>query len=321
VKTIVNWGVLGCAGIARKAMIPAILGSENGRLYAVASRTRQKLDEFSAEFHPEKTVLGYEELLDDPDVDAVYIPLPNSLHCEWVVRCCEKGKPVLCEKPLAMNASEVERIMEASRRTGVPVMEAFAYLHGPLMGIVREILQSGMLGRIKYIESNFSFLLNDLDNVRLIKHLGGGAAYDLGCYPVSFFRAVTGEEPDDIVQYMSTGEKSGVDEDTLLIMRFPSGAKATAYFSFQSNWCVRNLILGEYGQIDIPSFFDRSDRKSVFVTYGQSAPKEIAVDTSVRYIRQVEQMRRVVLEGAAPAVSLDFSLGNARALDRLLPQD
>ncbi|MBO7710251.1 MAG: Gfo/Idh/MocA family oxidoreductase [Lachnospiraceae bacterium] len=320
----IRWGVLGCAGIARKAMIPAILRAGNAKLYAIASRKGAKLAEFSELFHPEVGYSSYEELLSDPDVDAVYIPVPNSEHARWVIKACEAGKPVLCEKPLAMNRSEVIMIREASEKYGVPVMEAFAYLHGPMMKKIREIVSSGTIGKIRYMEANFSFWLDDLTNVRLIGPLGGGAAYDLGCYPVSFFREVTGEEPERIVTFKEMGKDSKVDETVLSMMEFPSGAKACTYFSFQSNWCTRNLILGEKGQIDIPSIFDRGAEKEMFLTIGrppESSTEKFIIDCSDNYVLQVEQMGRVAAGLEKPAISLDWSEGNAIVLDEWLKQE
>ncbi len=301
-KNVANWGVLGCAGIAKSTVIPSILNAANANLYAIASRGPGKLEQFAELFQPEKTYIGYDALLDDPLVDIVYIPLPNSLHCEWVVKACGKKKHVLCEKPLAMNAREVGQIQQAAQKNHVAVMEAFAYLHGPLMDKVRKILASGRLGKIKYMESNFSYLLTDLNNVRLIRDIGGGATYDLGCYPISFFREVTGEEPDRVLPMTTIGEKSGVDEDVLLALSFPGGAKACSYYSFQSYRSVRN---------------DRGAEKSIFVLI-DGEREEIVVDCSVNYIKQAEQMSRVALLGEISAVSLPFSLGNAKVLDRIL---
>jgi predicted dehydrogenase len=321
-----RWGVLGCAGIAGKRMLPALLEAQNAVLYAIASRSREKLDRFRARFHPVKGYVGYDALLDDPMVDVVYIPLPNTLHCEWVVRACEKGKPVLCEKPLAMNAAEAETILAASRRTGVPVMEAFAYFHGPVMAKIRALLAEGALGRVRYIEGNFSQIMRDPDNVRLKREVGGGVTYDMGCYPVSFARAIAGEEPDEIQTLRTMGEPSGVDVDVLAALRFPSGVKASMYVSFEAHWCTRNTVLCEYGQIDVPSIFDPLDlaNKSVaLITRDLRAPdagtvREYPIDCSRNYTLQMEQMGEAALGRAAPAIPLEFSVGNARVMDRLL---
>ena len=255
-KQIVNWGVLGCAGIAKAVTIPAILNAEGARLYALASRSADKLREFEALFHPVKGYTDYDALLADPEVDAVYLPLPNALHAEWAIRAVRAGKPVLCEKPLAMTAGQVREIMAASEETGVPVMEAFAYMHGPMMAKIREILDSGRLGPVRYIESNFSYLLEDLNNVRLIRDIGGGACYDLGCYPLSFFLDIMGEAPTKISTLTTFGERSKCDEDMLAILEFPSGAKASTSCAFSYHLSTRNLIACKYGTIDMPSFFD-----------------------------------------------------------------
>lgn len=321
-----RWGVLGCAGIAEKRMLPALLRAENAELYAIASRTREKLDSFCEKFHPVRGYVGYDLLLDDPMVDVVYIPLPNTLHCEWVVRACEKGKPVLCEKPLAMNAEEAEKILAASRRTGVPVMEAFAYFHGPVMQKIREILAAGRLGKVRYIEGNFSQIMRDPENVRLKKDAGGGVTYDMGCYPVSFARAVAGEEPCEVRVMRTVGRSSGVDVDVLAALRFPSGIKASMYFSFEAHWCTRNTVLCEYGQIDIPSIFDPLDleNKSVtLITKDLRTPEEGSVqtfrmDSSANYTLQMEQMGEAALGRALPVIPLEFSVGNAHVMDRIL---
>lgn len=322
-EKMIRWGVLGCAGIARKAMIPAILKARNATLYAIASRKGQKLAEFSELFHPKIGYSSYEELLADPNVDAVYIPVPNSEHARWVIKACEAGKPVLCEKPLAMNREEVLQIREASERYKVPVMEAFAYLHGPMMDRIRKIVSSGQIGPVRYMEANFSYYLDDLSNVRLIRPLGGGAAYDLGCYPISFFREIMKEEPVKVVTFKDMGPESEVDETVMSVLEFPSGAKACTYFSFRTNWCTRNLILGEKGQIDIPSIFDRGAEKEMFLTIGrppESTTERIIIDCSDNYVLQTEQMGRVVAGLEDPAISLAWSEGNAAVLDEILQQ-
>lgn len=320
-----RWGILGCAQIAENCMIPALLKAGNAELYAVASRTQDKLTYFTEKFHPVKGYLSYDALLDDPMVDVVYIPLPNMLHREWVIKACEKGKPVLCEKPLAMTAAQAEEILAASNRTGVPVMEAFAYFHGPVMAKLREILAGGELGQVQYIDVSFTQLFRDPDNFRLQKKIGGGVLYDMGCYPVSFARAITGEEPNQLQVMRTMSEAHDVDIDVLAALQFPSGVKAGMYVSFEAHWCTRNVILCEYGQIDIPSIFDPLDLKHKFVTIitkdlrtGQGGVKEYRIDASLNYTLQMEQMSEVALGRTAPAIPLAFSVGNAQVMDRLL---
>lgn len=314
----VRWGVLGCAGIARKAMIPAILNAKGAKLYALASRTREKAEAFARMFPCERCYADYKALLTDPCVDAVYIPLPNVLHAEWVIRALEAGKPVLCEKPLAMTAAEVRDIIAVSQRTGVPVMEGFAYLHDPLTARIRELIASGVLGRLRYLEANFCYLLKDMSNIRLRREVGGGATYDLGCYPISFFRALTGAEPLEISVAGRLGAVSQVDEDVHVRMLFPGDVVAVSYFSFQSHWNTYNVVIGEHGLLQLGTLFDRGDQKELILDTDTAGRSVETIFTGSRYALQVEQMNRVIREGHRPAVSLDFSLGNAVMMDSVL---
>lgn len=313
----IRWGVLGCAGIARKAMLPAILSAGNAELYAISSRTSEKLKAYAEMFPVQRTYIGYDALLRDPEVEAVYIPLANSLHCKWVIEAIRAGKPVLCEKPLAMTAAEVAEIRRESLRCGVPVMEAFAYLHDPMTRRIVEIVSSGAIGKLCYMEANFSYFLNDKTNVRLVREVGGGAIYDLGCYPVGFFRWLAGEEPDQIRVLGELGRETKVDENVLFQMHFPGGAVASSYCSFKTDWHTYNLVLGETGSIEFPTIFDRGDRKTIRIRTAEGVAEE-SFDTGTRYALQVEQMGRVIRNSEAPFVSLEYSLGNAEAMDRIL---
>ena len=193
-----NWGILSCARIAASAVIPGILAANNAELYAIASRTQPKLDDFAARFKPQKTFLGYQELLDDPAVDAVYIPLPNGLHREWVLKAAKAGKHVLCEKPLGLNEAETREMHQACQDAGVLLMEAYAYLHSPLTSQVKKLVDDGAIGSLRYIESGFSFPLQDRGDVRFDKALGGGATYDLGCYNLSQIHDILRQDPRKI---------------------------------------------------------------------------------------------------------------------------
>ena len=181
-----RWGVLGYARIARESVIPAILRSDNSEFRALASRDEAKLADGLARFPGIRTHRGYADLLDDPEVDAVYIPLPNSLHREWTVRAAEKGKHVLCEKPLALDAGQVREMIAAAEANRVVLMEAFMYRYTDRTRQVAGVLASGALGEIKFIEASFRFRLANPASIKLQPALGGGALYDVGCYPVNF---------------------------------------------------------------------------------------------------------------------------------------
>ncbi|OYP00487.1 oxidoreductase, partial [Lachnotalea glycerini] len=178
----VNWGGIGCAGFAWSSVVPGILNADNARLYAISSRGESKLEEFRKAFQPIKSYSSYEQLLEDPEIDAVYIPLPNGLHCEWTIKAAEKKKHILCEKPMGVNAKEVKAMKEAADKNGVLLMEAFAYRHSPLIQEVKCLVEEGSIGKPKFIESHFGYYYMNPENVRMNKNLSGGATYDVGCY-------------------------------------------------------------------------------------------------------------------------------------------
>ena len=177
----VKWGVLGTAGIAKGCTIPGMVEAENCELYAIAGRSPEKVKAYQDEFGFEKAYGSYEELLADPQVEAVYIPLPNTLHCEGTRKAIDAGKHVLCEKPLAPSAEKAAELIAAANEKGVFLMEAFAYLHSPLTKAVKAELYSGSIGEILYMESAFITSDYDMPNIRMRTDTLGGCTYDLGC--------------------------------------------------------------------------------------------------------------------------------------------
>ena len=163
----IRWGILGCAAIARVRTIPGLLEADNATLYAVASRNIEKANEMAAQFGAVKAYGSYEELLADPEVQAVYIPLPNSMHCEWVEKAAAAGKHILCEKPMGMDAAQAEHMFEVCREHKVLLMEAFAYRHSPLVQKVRQLIEEGAVGNVLYLESHLTDVLTDMGNIRI----------------------------------------------------------------------------------------------------------------------------------------------------------
>jgi D-xylose 1-dehydrogenase (NADP+, D-xylono-1,5-lactone-forming) len=220
-----RWGVLGTANIGRAAVNPAIQTSRNGTLVAVASRDRERAETFAAKWNIPTAHGSYEALLDDPGIDAVYIPLPNRLHFTWTVRAAERGKHVLCEKPLAMTADECLEMKRACDAHGVQLMEAFMYrLHPRTRDVVRRVA-IGELGEVGIVRSAFTFRVTRPENIRLSAELGGGALMDVGCYCVNVSRTLLGQEPAE-VQAFATWTSSGVDGTMAGSLRFGSGAVA-----------------------------------------------------------------------------------------------
>jgi predicted dehydrogenase len=246
----VNWGVISCAGIAEHAVIPGILQSENAVLYGLSSRSSEKLLDFSEKFKPVKSFSSYDDLLDDPNIDAVYIPLPNSLHIVWAMKAAMKNKHVLCEKPLAMSAEEVVKIKNTFDEKGLLFMEAFASRHNPLLAKVKSLLDEGVIGQLKFIESHFSFNLQDRSNIRYDKALGGGATLDAGAYTIGNIRYLVGSEPIEIHSVGEIDAETQIDLNSCVLMTFEGGITAVSYCSFNTSGWSGYTLVGTKGRIE-----------------------------------------------------------------------
>lgn len=319
-KTIVNWGVIGCAGIAESSVIPGILSADNAKLYALSSRSGgKKLEDFSEKFKPVKAYTSYEEMLDDPEIDAVYIPLPNGLHYEWTIKAAEKKKHILCEKPLGVNAKEVIAMKEAADKNGVLLMEAFAYRQSPLTKKVKSLVEEGVIGKPKFIESSFSYFMERVGDVRMDDKLAGGATYDVGCYNLNIIRHIAGTEPTAIYATGEIGEKSNVDLSSCIMMEFEGGLKAVSYCAFNSAKKCEYTIVGETGVIHVPEQFNAKGYTKIIIT-NKSGVEEITVNCPHNYMLEVEQLGRCILDGEEPLITFEDSLNNAKVIDEALRQ-
>jgi xylose dehydrogenase (NAD/NADP) len=318
-KEFVNWGIISCAGIADSAVIPAINQATNANLHAISSRSQEKLEAFKAKHQPANAYSSYEEILDDADVDAVYIPLPNSLHYEWAIKAMEKKKHVLCEKPLGCTAEEVLKMKAVAEENGVLLMEAFAYRHSPLTLKIKDLVDSGVIGKPKLIESHFSFIKKDLSDVRLMKSLLGGSTYDVGCYNINLMRFLAGREPVSITAAGSIGAESDVDETCCSILQFTDGLMGVSYTSFNCTSRCNYAITGESGIIEVPVQFNSKGRVEVIVKTADKAER-IQIDCQDNYQLEVEQFGRCLLNDEKPLVSMEESYGNAVVIDEILKQ-
>jgi D-xylose 1-dehydrogenase (NADP+, D-xylono-1,5-lactone-forming) len=321
-KNKLRWGILGYARIARVELMPAILRSSNSEIAAIASRGQAKLDECAKAFPNVRTLVGYDNLVSDPGVDAVYIPLPNSQHSEWTIKAAEHGKHVLCEKPIAMNAAECRAMMAACAKHGVTFMEAFMYRYTDRVRQVMAVLKSGALGDVKFISSSFRFLLQDPDSFKLAPELGGGSLYDVGCYPINFIGMVAdfvGGGPATAVPESVAVEcvmKGGVDHILSAVLKYPTGLIATLSSGFNAHGRVFTEIVGTKGFLEIPdTFFGNSGQLRLTTAAGTH---DIAVAESDRYRLEVEDFAGAVLEKRTPVMSLAETLRNAELIDRLL---
>lgn len=248
-----RWGVLGVANIAVRAVIPAIRRARNARLVAIASRTPARAEDAARQLGV-RAHGSYEALLDDPEVEAVYIPLPNSLHRAWTLRCAAAGKHVLCEKPLGLSAGECREMIAGCRARGVQLMEAFMYRFHPRTARVAELVRDGALGDIRLVRAAFTFAVREPErNIRLRPDLGGGALYDVGCYVVNISRMILGE-PRQAFAWGHLGE-SGVDEVVGGLLRFEGDRIALLDCSVRLPRREVYEVVGTDAHLSVPSAF------------------------------------------------------------------
>jgi predicted dehydrogenase len=309
----VRWGILGCARIARTQVVPAILRRGEARLGAVASRDPVKLAEFHSLFGDFTEHASYEALIGDPAIDAIYLPLPNSLHCAWAIQAMRAGKHVLCEKPLALNAREAEEMISISRECNVLLMEAFMYRYTDRMIKVGEILASGVLGPIRSVNSTFRFFLDRENTIKEKPELGGGALYDVGCYPLNLIGLVAQSEPEAIA--VECTRPRGVDVNLSAVLRYADGLIAALHCGFDAFGRNYSEIVGRNGALLVPDTFLDDAGQITLLTSKETRP--IAVAQSDRYGEEIRDFCLAILENHAPRLTLDESLRNMRILDRI----
>ena len=317
----VKWGVLGTAGIARWATIPGMKKSKNCELYAIAGRDEKKVDAYKKEFGFEKGYVGYDALLADPDVQAVYIPLPNHIHCEWVIKALEAKKHVLCEKPLAMNADEVQKMFDAAKKNGVILMEAYAYLHSPYVESLKKDVQSGIIGNVDFIDTAF-VTQGYKEDFRLHKEFGGGAMYDLGCYCTTMILSLINSDVTEI--HANADIKNGVDYLTVAGLNFANGARASftvgmALGANTNGRYDRLYIHGTKGSIISAVEYNQEGKLSYTISAeGKSIIRNI--DAPQNYALELDQLNACILNGDSPHITEEFSLKNMQLIDSVLKE-
>jgi D-xylose 1-dehydrogenase (NADP+, D-xylono-1,5-lactone-forming) len=307
-----TWGIISTAHINRLVLAGA-RESDRVEVVAVASRDQARAEAYAREHGIERAFGSYEALLADPDIDAVYISLPNSLHVEWSIRALEAGKHVLCEKPLDRRPDEVERAFEAAARSGRILMEAFMYRHNPQTAKLRELVGAGAIGQLGVVRSAFSFSLGDPDNVRLAADLDGGALMDVGCYCVSGSRLLGGE-PERVYGEQVTGE-SGVDVLFSGTMRFPEGVAAHFDCGFVLPGRDELEVVGSEGSLFLDDPWHA--RRPVIELRRESGVEEIALEHVDSYRLELENLSDAIHGEAEPLLGRDDAVGQARTIDAL----
>ncbi len=266
----IRWGVLSTAAIGMKKVLPAMQKCEWAEVTAIASRTLASAEEAARQLNIGKAYGSYEELLADPQIDAIYNPLPNQLHVPWTIKAAEAGKHVLCEKPLSMTLAEAKALVAVQARTGVKIGEAFMVRTHPQWVRARELVRSGRIGELRSIVGCFSYFNNDPKNIRNIAEYGGGALMDIGCYPINTARFLFGEEPLRVSALLEKDPEFQTDRLTSALLAFPSG-HAIFTCSTQMVPYQRMQVLGTKGRIEIEIPFNApNDRPCrIFVDDGR----------------------------------------------------
>jgi len=307
-----NWGIISTAKIGVEKVIPGMLKSEAFNVSAISSRNHQQAQIWADKLGIPTAYGSYEELLSDESIDIIYNPLPNHLHVEWTARAIEAGKHVLCEKPLFLNPQEADMLLELSQKHQVKVGEAFMVKTHPQWIKAKEIIESNLLGEVKAYNATFSYFNNDPENIRNVAEFGGGALWDIGCYPVMTSRYLFGETPKRVFCTATFDEQFKIDTLSSAILEFPSGKKATFTVSTQLAPYQRVHVLGTEKEMEILIPFNApTDRKTcIKINPGdilQSNVEKIEIDTCDQYQLQAEAFTNAVTNNTEVPVSLTDS--------------
>lgn len=314
----IRWGILSTAKIGVVKVIPAMQRSNLGVVTAIASRSVVKAREAAEKLGIPKAYGSYEELLHDPDVDAIYNPLPNHLHVSWSLRALEAGKHVLCEKPVAMDAKEAQSLLEASAKfPGLKIMEAFMYRFHPQWVKAKSLVGEGRIGELKTIHAFFSYHNTDPENIRNKADIGGGGLMDIGCYCISLSRFLFGREPVGVKGIIERDGVMGTDVLTCGIMDFSTGT-ATFTCATQLIPYQRVNIFGNAGRIEIEIPFNAPPEKSTRLwVHDSSGTEELSFDPCDQYALQADAFAKAVLEQTAVPTPLEDALSNMKVIDSI----
>jgi len=317
----IKWGILGTAKIACEKVIPAMQKSKISEVYAIASRTNNHAEYARQRLNIPFAYTTYESLLQNKDIQAVYIPLPNHLHVEWIIKALEAGKHVLCEKPMALSVEDVQRIVKISHEKGLKVAEAFMVKTHPQWIRTKELINEGKIGKLKNIQGFFSYYHDDLENIRYKYKKGGGAMWDIGCYPVFTSRFIFGEEPLRVIALMEYEKQTGVDILASAIMEFFSGQ---ASFSIGTQLAPHQKMqffgTEKMLEIKIPFNAPPDEDIEIHLTAGDLFAKDleiIKIPAIDQYTIQADEFSKAILNNTDVAVSLDNSLKNTAVMEAL----
>jgi len=316
----IRWGILSTAKIGVQKVIPAMQKGKYISVDAIASRNLEKANQAADSLDIEKRYGSYEELLADPEIEAVYNPLPNHLHVPWTIKALEAGKHVLCEKPIGINAADAKLLVDATHNfPQLKVMEAFMYRFHPQWQKAKELVLSGAIGEVKTLESFFSYYNVAPENIRNQADIGGGGLMDIGCYCVSFPRFIFNEEPEKVISDMDLDPVMKIDRLTSGILRFPSGKTSTFTCSTQLMPHQRAVIFGDEGKIEVDIPVNAPPAETTKITLETKANKEVfTFDPTDQYTLQGDAFSKAILENEEVPTPLSDAVNNMKVIDAIV---
>jgi len=319
----VKWGILSAASIARRRAVPGMLQCEMAEAAAVASRSLEKAQEFARELSIPKAYGSYEELLNDPEIEAIYNPLPNHLHVEWSIRAASRGKHVLCEKPIARSVGEARRLIEARDKYHVKIGEAFMVCTHPQWLRAQELIRGGRIGKLRSAVCLFSYFNVNPENVRNSAELAGGALMDIGCYPVRMSRFIFGEEPARVMACIELDPSFKTDRLTSAILEFPTG-QCIFTVSTQLNYYQRMQFLGTEGRLDVEIPFNAPTDKPcrIFLDdgkdlYGGASQVTESLPICNQFTIQADLFSKAILENLEVPNPMEDAVCNTAVIEAL----
>jgi len=323
--TNVRWGIMSTADIGMSKVTPAIQAASNCDVVAIASRGGERAAAAAAQLGIPESFGSYEELLAADNVDAVYIPLPNDMHAEWVSRSAAAGKHILCEKPLAMSAVQASEIVDVCADAGVKLQEAFMYRHHPTWVEALRLIRTGAVGELRAVQSWFSYFNDDPTNIRNRVANGGGAVMDIGCYNINLSRLLFDSEPANVTSVVERDPEMGIDILTSAILEFPNGGQSSFTCTIRSEDYQRVHIFGTKGriEIEIPFNIPTEGETRVFVTtQGGSSDERVAGTIAFpemnQYTIQAQLFADAILNGTDVPVPPSDAVANMRVIERVL---